>query len=194
VVEEKISTYLVVGFVFLANFLLMLLFTYLFSGGTIQFETYLSSLVYAVICGLLSIAIVKRRSVKKILPGIRIPILWAILLSGILVNSILNRPGLSIFDFALLALVCFWAGIIIVELDSIIFSCLIAFGLCVVIMFLELSLPAFLGVLSYARLNDIVYYQATRMIFLAVFPFPLILGVASSILGGYFGEKIFASA
>lgn len=185
---------MVISIVFSATYLLMFFFLYFFSGGIVQLETYLFSLVYAVVCNLLFIALLKRRWVKKILRELKISILWAVLLSAILIHSVLNRQGLSISDFAFLALVSFWAGIIVVDLDSIVVGCLTAFGLCVLIMFLELSLPAFLGVLSHPELNVIVHYQAVKMIFLAVFPLSLLLGAVSSILGGYVGEKIFASA
>jgi len=192
-VRQKLPFHMVISIVFSVTFLLMFFFLYLFSGGIIQSETYAYSFLYAVICSLLSTALLKRRLVKKTLKELKIAILWAMLLSAILIHSMLNRQGLSIIDFVFLALVGFWAGVILVDLDSIVVGCVIAFGLCVFIMFFALSLPAFLGVLSYPGLNDIVYNQAVRMIFLAVFPFPLFLGVVSSILGGYVGEKIFAS-
>lgn len=131
---------------------------------------------------------------EPLIRGIRISILWALLLSAILVNSLLSKPALSMLDIILLAIVSFWAGLILIDFGSIIIGWFMAFIICIPIMFFELSLPAFLGVLSYPGLNEIIYFQAVKMIFTAVFPSPIIVGVVSSVLGGYFAERFLASA
>lgn len=171
----------------------MLFFSYFFSGGKFQLETYMFSLIYAIISSLLVMTLLKREIIKKIFNELKIVVLWAILLSSILVYNVINEDSLSVVNFVFLALVCCWAGIIIVDIELTIVKCLMSFGLCALIMFLELSLPAFLKVLSHPELGEIVYYQAIRMIFIAIFPFPLLLGVISSFFGAYIGEKIFTN-
>lgn len=203
-VKEKILVYAVAGVIFLVGFLLMLFALYLSAGGLFRFETYLISLIYAAFWSLVFATLLKRKptkftawlenkSVRKIFQELKTAVPWALLLSSILIHSSLNDSAFGILDLIFLALVSFWAGVIFVDLESIITGCLMAFGLCVLFVFLALSLPAFLGVLSSLGLNEIVYSQAVRMTFLSVFPVPIILGFASAILGGYFGEKIFAN-
>lgn len=171
----------------------MLFFLYFFSGGKFQLETCMFSLIYAIISSLLVMALLKRNTVKKIFCELKIVVLWAILLSSILVHTVINRNGLPVVNFVFLALVCCWAGIIIVDIELVVVKCLMSFGLCILIMFLELSLPAFLRVLSHPELGEIVYYEAIKMIFIAIFPFPLLLGMISSLFGAYIGEKIFTN-
>jgi len=203
-VREKILVYAVVGVIFLLTFLTMLFSLYISTGGLFRFETYLISLIYATVWSLVFATLLKRkrikftawlenRSVNNFFQELKTVVPWALLLSSILIHSSLNGPAFQILDLIFLALVSFWAGIILVDLDSIITGCLIAFGLCVIFVFFAFSLPAFLGVLSPLGLNEIVYAQAVKMTFLSVFPFPIILGFVFAILGGYFGEKIFAS-
>lgn len=170
----------------------MLSFSYFFSGGRLQPESQVFSLIYAIISSLIILALFKREMMKKIFKELKIVVLWAILLSSILTHATLSKDGLPIVDFVFLALICCWAGVIIVDIEVTLVKCLIAFGLCALIMLLELSLPAFLRVLSYPELGEIVYYQAVKLVFLAIFPFPLMLGIISSFLGAYIGEKYFA--
>jgi len=203
-VRQEILIYLVISISFPVTFLLMFFSLYLSAGGLVQFETYLVSLIYAIFWSLLFATLLKMRpikftvrlesrSVKKILGELKIVVPWALLLSSILIHSSLSRPAPQILDFIFLASVSFWAGVILVDLESVITGCLIALGLCVLLILFALSLPAFLGVLSRLGLDEIVYNQAIKMAFTAIFPFSAIICIASAILGGCFGEKIFAS-
>ncbi len=178
---------------FAVAFLFIFFFLWLFSGRVVQFETYAISFIYAALCSSVLAVVMKRSVVRKFLQEIRVSVFWALLLSAVLMHSLLTSQSLSILDLVLLTLVCFWAGLILVDIESIVVGSFFALGLCTLIMFVEFSIPAFLGVLSHAEFNEIVYYQAIRMIFTAIFPVPVILCLVAGILGGYFGERVFAS-
>lgn len=97
------------------------------------------------------------------------------------------------FDYSYLRYV-FWvvsglmAGLIIVDFKRIIIGAIVSFAVSLVLMFVILSLPAFLGTLSYSGLNELVYSENLRIIFSATFPFMLLINLLASIIGGYIGE------
>ena len=191
--RKGIAIYVQMGLVFVVAFSTIFLFLWFFSHGVIQQETYMASFIYAAFCSSLIAVFMKRRVVAKIFREQKVSIFWAMLLSAILLHSSLASRALSVLDLVLLALVSFWAGLILVDLETLIVGSFVALGLCTLIMFLELSIPAFLGVLSVKELDIVVYYQAIRMIFSTIFPAPIILAVVSSIIGGYFGERFFSN-
>jgi hypothetical protein len=192
--RQKVSVYMQIGLVFTVAFFMIFLFLWFFSRGVIQQETYLASFIYAAFCSSLYVAFMKRRVVAKTFREQKVSIFWAMLLSAILLHSSLTSHALPLLDLVLLALVSFLAGLILVDLETLIVGSFVALALCTLIMFLELSLPAFLSVLSVKELDIVIYYQAIRMTFLAIFPAPIILAIVSSIIGGYFGERAFSNA
>jgi hypothetical protein len=107
----------------------------------------------------------------------------------VLVHTILANGSLSVFDCGLLFVVGSVAGYLMVDLEKVIIGSLLSFGLCVLILFVELSLAAVLGIVSNAAFNQIVYIQAARIIFPNAFPVPFIINIVSSILGEYMGER-----
>jgi len=126
--RNKILVYAIISIIFSASFLLLFFNLYFLSGGVIRFETYLIPSVYAVVCSLLFTvllrgrtakltALLRSRSVKKAFQALKIAIPWAILLSSIQVYFSLNTSAFPIFGFVLLALTCFCAGVILVDLD-----------------------------------------------------------------------------
>jgi len=115
---------------------------------------------------------------------------WSLLLSTVLVHAILANGSLSVFDCGLLFVVGFVAGYLMVDLEKVVMGSFLSFGLCVLVLFVELSLSAVLGIVSRTAFNQIVYVQAIKIIFPNAFPAPFIINIVSSILGEYMGERL----
>ncbi|OGD45055.1 hypothetical protein A3K79_05790 [Candidatus Bathyarchaeota archaeon RBG_13_46_16b] len=94
-----------------------------------------------------------------------------------------------VFYYVLFACASFVAGLVILDLERVVIGSFVAFGFCVLIMFMELSLPALVGAMSHAVLSEVVYYEAIRKIFTTLIPIAFVLNIAMAIVGGYFGER-----
>lgn len=118
---------------------------------------------------------------------------WSVLLSD---GTLLFSYFISEYYFLTYV---FWiavgiiAGILIGDFKNIILYSIASYFLSSALMFAILSLPVFLGTLSYQVLSDLVYFQNLKLVFTFTFPSMLLINVASGILGGYTGEILLTS-
>ncbi len=123
---------------------------------------------------------------------------WTFLLSALLLKWSLAGSALGTtlraspsFYPLLIGLVPFFAGFIIVDLEKIVLGGFLSISLASLVTFFLLSLAIPMGILPNPAFSDIVYIQSTRLLFSVVFPIPIVLNMALSLVGGCVGE-IFA--
>ncbi len=117
--------------------------------------------------------------------------LWGLLLSSVMIHWVLSGSVAIAFYYVFLACASFVAGLVVLDLERAVIGSFIAFGLCALLMFIELSLPVLVGAMSYALLGEMVYYEAIRKIFTTLVPIPFVLNTAAAVVGSYFGERYF---
>lgn len=120
-------------------------------------------------------------------------LIWSItLLSTTLIFSFFMHEYsyLSYFFWVVAGLL---AGVLIIDLKSVLFFSILSYFLSFTLMFLILSLPVFLGTLSHQILSNLVYAQSLKLVFSFTFPFMLLINILSGIIGGYLGEILLAS-
>jgi hypothetical protein len=113
---------------------------------------------------------------------------WALIIASILLHSIYQTQSISPFDFVLLFLTSVFAGLVLVDIRTILFGYLVAFFIAVAFMFICLVLPAILAVFTYSEFAEVIYREATRLVFLAVFPFSFFVCFVGGFVGGALGE------
>jgi hypothetical protein len=113
---------------------------------------------------------------------------WALIIASILLHSIYQKQSVSPFDFVLLFLASVFAGLVLVDIRTILFGYLVAFVIAVAFVYICLVLPAILSVFTYGEFGEVVYREAARLVFLAVFPFSFFLCFVGGFVGGALGE------
>jgi hypothetical protein len=85
------------------------------------------------------------------------------------------------------------AGIVIGDFRNVIILSVVSYFFSSALMFVFLSLPVFLGALSYQILSDLVFSQNLKLIFSFTFPSLLLINIVFGVVGGYIGEILLAS-
>ncbi|NWG10803.1 hypothetical protein HXY33_03505 [Candidatus Bathyarchaeota archaeon] len=120
-------------------------------------------------------------------------LLWSLLLTTMSLFFSVFASDYSFLRYLFWGVTGLVAGLVIVDFQRIIIEAILSSLVALLIMFVILSLPAFLGTLSYSSLNELVYSQSLRIIFSSTFPFMLLINLIASIIGGYTGETWLSS-
>lgn len=120
-------------------------------------------------------------------------LLWSVKLSCVTLIFSFFFFGYSYLSYIFWIAAGLLAGLLIVDLKSIVFCSILAYLFSAILMFLVLSLPVFLGTLSHPVLSNLVYAQNMKLVFYFTFPFMLLINVVSGMIGGYIGEILLAS-
>lgn len=115
---------------------------------------------------------------------------WAIIIASILLHSLYQKQSVSFFDFALLFLASVFAGLILVDIRTILVGYLVAFVLSVALIYVCLILPVLLDVFTYPEFGEVVYREAVKLVFVAVFPISFFTCFVGGFIGGAFGEML----
>lgn len=115
---------------------------------------------------------------------------WAIMLSAVVLSALYRGPSLDWLEWALLIAVCMFAGAILVDLDVVVLSFFGAFLLSMLVDFLCLSLPAYLGVLEHAAQREALFQWAAILVVRTVVPLPLMYCFAVSLVGAFLREHL----
>lgn len=101
-------------------------------------------------------------------------------------------PGypLAAFNVVFLFVMSVLAGMVLVDVEIVVFGYVGALSLSVLLMFVSLSLPALLGEVIYAPLKDVLYSGIVVLIFQTIFPGVIILCLMGGLLGSFFGERL----
>ena len=116
---------------------------------------------------------------------------WAITIASVVLQTLYQRPLLTALDVTLLFLISVLAGMALVDAEVIVLSYVGSLSLSILIMFGCLTLPAALGRIRYAQLNELLYGGAVVMILRSMFPalWPLVC-LIGGLAGGFAGEKL----
>lgn len=126
---------------------------------------------------------------------------WTILISFVILWALYNGhsysfealttygPSLMIDDLVLVFAVSVLAGLVLLDLESIMLGSLGALGLSAVIVYVCINLPSYLGIVSYPVLQQYLQIGAIVFIFRS-FLLSAILSIIGALLGGLLGERI----
>ena len=115
---------------------------------------------------------------------------WALMLSAVVLSALYRGPSLDWLEWALLVAVCMFAGAVLVDLDVVVLGFFGAFLLSMVVGFLCLSLPAFLGVLEHAAQREALFQWSIVLVVRTLVPLPLMYGFAASMIGAFLREHV----
>jgi len=113
---------------------------------------------------------------------------WAVIIASIFAQALFVRQTLTELDIVLLFLASAVAGAVLVDIETLVLSFVIAFGLSVVFAYFCLVLPSLLGLAGVA--GEALYSAAIVMIFRSVFPSPFIFILLGGFLGSFIGEML----
>lgn len=126
---------------------------------------------------------------------------WSILISLVILWAFYNGhsyslwtlstygPSLRIDDLVLLFAASAFAGLVLIDLESVVYSSLGALGLSLVIVYVCINLPSFSGIVPYAVLQQYLQVGAITFIFRS-FMLSGILCLLGGLLGAALGERI----
>ena len=115
---------------------------------------------------------------------------WGFLMAAIILQALYANASLAALDILLLFVVSVVAGMLLIDIKTILLGYLCSFSLSVLITFICLTLPVTLRIFEYAALNEALYRAAVFMIFTSVFPAPIILCLIGGFLGSAVGERL----
>jgi len=118
---------------------------------------------------------------------------WTIFLSNVTLLFSFFVPDYLFLGYVFWIVAGVLAGTLIVDIKKIILLSVTSYVISAILMFVILSLPVFLGTLSYQILSDIVYSQNLKLVFSFTFPHMLLINIVSGVVGGYIGETLSAS-
>lgn len=113
---------------------------------------------------------------------------WAIAVASISVQALYVRPILTQHEIVLLFVVSVVAGMILVDLEILVSSFFVAFGLAFSLAYFCLVLPSLLGIAGPA--GEVLYSGAVVLIFRAVFPAPFFVILIGGFFGSFLGERL----
>jgi hypothetical protein len=115
---------------------------------------------------------------------------WAVMIASIVLQRIYIQPLLTWLDYVLLFLVNFLAGVVILSAKRVLIGCIFATMLAMFLMFLILSMPAFLGWVRHVESAEYLYFGSIVMIFKAMFPSAFVACFLGAVFGGLVGEEV----
>jgi len=114
---------------------------------------------------------------------------WALILSSIILQSLYIREFLTFMDLLALFFASVFAGVILVDAERILYGFVGVIVLCLLLVFLCLTLPIALGKLQSADLAQALYGATLIMIFRSMLatatPVVVLIG---GLVGGALGE------
>jgi len=113
---------------------------------------------------------------------------WTIGLASIFLQSIYQKPMLGLFDFVLLFILNFLAGVMIKDAERLVLGFIVAFSSSVILEFLILSMPVFVGLVRHAEYASYLYAGAITMIVRTTFPLGFVVCFLASIIGGFLAD------
>lgn len=115
---------------------------------------------------------------------------WGFLMASIVLQALYTHMSLTALDILLLFVVSVLAGMILIDIKTIVLGYICSFFLSVLITFICLTLPATLGIFEYAMQSEALYRVAISVIFTGVFPAPIILCFIGGFVGSAISEKL----
>lgn len=115
---------------------------------------------------------------------------WGVTTASIILQSLYKGMSLTWLDYMLILVVAVLAGLILVDLEKIVYSLLPSILLTLFVLFFCLTLPATLGKVGRFAPLEAFYSGVFVMIFRSVFPITIIICFLGAFVGGLIGEKL----
>lgn len=113
---------------------------------------------------------------------------WALMIASIVLQRLYIQPLLTELDYILLFFVNFFAGVLLSDAKKVLFGWIFATVISIFLMFLFLSMPAFMGWVRHPGFSQYLYVGSIIMIFRAMFPSAFVACFLGAVFGGFAGE------
>ena len=117
-------------------------------------------------------------------------LLWSLAIAASYVQALVQRAYMTLFDYALVLVICFVAGAIIMDVGKALLGYVAAMAIGTILMTVILIYPATSNLIPYPG-NILIPSLWITTIFTAVFPFPFIGYLVATVVGAATGEKYF---
>lgn len=115
---------------------------------------------------------------------------WGLTTASIILRSLYEGASLTWLDYVPIFFVAALAGLILVDLEKIVYGLILSVLLSVFIMFFCLTLPATLGKVGRFAPLEAFYSGVFVMVFRSIFPITIIVSFLGGFVGGLIGEKL----
>ena len=117
-------------------------------------------------------------------------LLWSLGIAATYLQALVQRAYMTLFDYALVLVICFVAGAIIMDVGRALLGYIAAIAVGIILLTVILIYPATSNLIPYP--GDILIPSLwITTIFTAVFPFPFIGYLVATVVGATTGEKYF---
>ena len=117
-------------------------------------------------------------------------LLWSLTIAASYVQALVQRAYMTLFDYALVLVICFVAGAVIMDVGKALLGYVAAMAIGTILMTVILIYPATSNLIPYPG-NILIPSLWITTIFTAVFPFPFIGYLVATVVGATTGEKYF---
>ena len=117
-------------------------------------------------------------------------LLWSLAIAASYVQALVQRAYMTLFDYALVLVICFVAGTIIMDVGKALLGYVAAMAIGTIILTVIVIYPATSNLIPYPG-NILIPSLWITTIFTAVFPFPFIGYLVATVVGATTGEKYF---
>jgi len=140
---------------------------------------------------LINIGVVKKFGglLKEKLKDVLVAAGWGVTMASIILQSLYQEATLAWLGYLFIFVVAVLAGLVLVDVEKIVYGLLLSILLSVFIMFFCLTLPATLGKVGRFAPLEAFYGGVVVMVFRSLFPITIILSFLGSFVGGLIGEK-----
>lgn len=115
---------------------------------------------------------------------------WGATTASIILRSLYIGASLTWLGYLLIFVVAILAGLILVDLEKIVYGLIPSLLVSILIMVFCLTLPATLGKVSRYAPLEAFYSGVIVMVFRSIFPITIIMSFLGSFSGGMIGEKL----
>jgi len=117
-------------------------------------------------------------------------LLWSLAIAASYDQALVQRAYMTLFDYALVLVICFVAGAVIMDVGRALLGYVAAMAIGTILLTVILIYPATSNLIPYPG-NILIPSLWITTIFTAVFPFPFIGYLVATVVGATTGEKYF---
>jgi len=141
---------------------------------------------------LINIGVVKKFGglLKEKLKDVLVAAGWGVTTASIILRSLYEGAGLAWLGYLFIFIVAVLAGLVLVDVEKIVYSLIASILFSVFTMFFCLTLPATLGKVGRFAPLEAFYSGVVVMVFRSIFPITIIVSFLGGFVGGLIGEKL----
>jgi hypothetical protein len=115
---------------------------------------------------------------------------WSLIITSIVLRPFYAGANVSVMDYLLIFFFAMLAGMILIELEKVVYGAFGSLALSIGLMYLCLISPDVLGRITQNVLLDLFYGGAVVAVFQAFFPITIIMVFLGALIGGFLGERL----